>query len=128
MVDLPILEGTMSLDEARSLPHGGAVLAAALIIAALCPADAAAQGSCTVNRATFAASLDCTRTDSAVFINIPHAALDITVGGTAPTCVIVAFSAQTETNPKENMNVRAQIAGVGIGEPEDVTFGAGTGA
>ena len=109
-------------------PHGSAVLAATLIMAALWPTDAAAQGSCTVNRATFSAGADCASTNSTDFINIPQAALDITVGGAAPTCVLVVFSAQTQTTSNENMNVRARIAGIGIGEPEDVTFGAGTGA
>jgi hypothetical protein len=108
-------------------PHGSVILAAILAMAALWATDAAAQGSCVVNRATVEATPDCARTESKSFVNIPHEALNITVGGTAPTCVIVAFSAQAETTSEENMNVRAHLVGIGIGEPEDVTFGAGSG-
>lgn len=117
----------VALDEAQSPPRSSAVLAAAFSMALLCPSHVSAQSSCVVNRATFGAFLDCAATDSTTFINIPHAALDITVGGSTPTCVIVSFSAQTKTASKENLNVRAKIQGVGIGEPEDVTFGSGTG-
>jgi hypothetical protein len=119
-----------AFDEALSKLRlsGSALLVAALIVAELWPTDAAAQSSCLVNRATFSAGIDCTSTNSTSFVNVPQTALDITVGGSVPTCVIVAFSAQTKTDPNENMNVRARIAGIGIGEPEDVTFGSGSGA
>jgi hypothetical protein len=116
----------VALDEARSRARGSTVLAA-LMVAVLWAPEVHAQSSCVVNRATFGAFADCAQTDSTDFINIPHAALDVTVGGSAPTCVIVSFSAQTKTASKENMDVRAKITGVGIGEPEDVTFGSGTG-
>jgi hypothetical protein len=118
-----------ALDETHSKRrlHSSAVLAAALIIAAVSSTVAAAQGSCVVSRATFNAGIDCTQTNSTSFVNIPGAAVDIRVGGADPTCVIVAFSAQTDTDPKERMTVRARIAGIGIGKPEDVVFGAGSG-
>jgi hypothetical protein len=112
----------------RLPPRGGAVLAAALVMAALWPTDAAAQGTCTVNRATFRTEANFASTDSTTFVSIPQTALDITVGGAAPTCVIVVFSAETQTTVNENMGVRARISGFGIGEPAEVFFGPGTGA
>lgn len=116
-----------AVDEAQSSPHRAAVWAIALFLAVLCPSKVNAQSACVVNRATFGAFPDCAQTDSTTFSNIPHSALDITVGGPTPTCVIVSLSAQTKTASKENMDVRAHITGTGIGEPEDVTFGSGTG-
>jgi hypothetical protein len=121
-----------ALHEAHSKlpPRSGLVLAAALVTAAMWPAGAAAQaeGSCTVNRATFRSDPGFSSTNSATFVNIPDTALEIAVGGADPTCVIVVFSAQTQTTENENMAIRARIPGIGNGEPEEVNFGPGTGA
>jgi hypothetical protein len=108
--------------------RGREVFAAVMTLAGLWPIAAAAQGTCTVNRATFRASANCASTSSASFVNIPQTQLDFTVGGAAETCVIVVFSAQTQTAADENMGVRAFITGLGSGEPADTFLGAGTGA
>jgi hypothetical protein len=104
------------------------IFAAAVTLAAVWPVAAAAQGTCTVNRATYRTSANCASTSSAAFANIPQTALDFTVGGAAPTCVIVVFSAQTQTTADENMGVRAVITGLGSAQPADTFLGAGTGA
>jgi hypothetical protein len=92
------------------------------------PTGAVAQDTCTINRATFRTEANCATTNSGSFVNIPQSAVDITVGGAASTCVIVVFSAQTQTTETENMVVRARIPGVGNGLPADTAMGAGTGA
>jgi hypothetical protein len=124
------LEGAMSaLHEAYpKLTCGGAILTAALLMAAMCSTAAAVQGECTVNRATFRSEANSQTTNSQSFVNISQAELDITVGGSDPTCVIVVFSAQTQTASNENMGVRARIPGIGNGEPAEISFGPGTGA
>jgi hypothetical protein len=117
--------------ESKSLRCGRAVMAAALMLAALWPAGAVAQdvqGSCVVNRATFRAeTTGGGSTSSTTFVNIPQAALNVTVGGANPTCVIVVFTAQTQTTANENMLVRARIPGIGNGVPADFSMGPGTG-
>jgi hypothetical protein len=119
----------LELRAARSKSRsGGVLLAAAVTLVASWPAGAAAQGSCTVNRATFRSEENFASTSSTAFVNIPQAVLDITVGAGAPTCVIVVFTAQTQTTANENMGIRARIPGVGTGAPAEVFFGPGTGA
>jgi hypothetical protein len=120
------------MDEAHSLLRCGHVApAVALMLAALWAADAAAQdvqGSCVVNRATFRAeTTGGGSTSSTTFVNIPETALDVTVGGANPTCVIVVFTAQTQTTANENMLVRARIPGIGNGVPAEFSMGPGTG-
>ena len=114
----------------KLLPWGGTILAAALMLP-LWPVGAAAQdvqGSCVVNRATYRAETNGGgSTSSTTFVNIPQTALDITVGGAEPTCVIVVFTAQTQTTANENMLVRAVIPGLGAGVPADFSMGPGTG-
>ena len=112
------------------VPCGRGFLGAALIVVALWPAGAAAQaqGTCTVNRATYHVGANCASTSSTTFVNIPQALVDVTVGGTAPTCVIAVFSTQTQTTADENMLVRARIAGIGIADPADTGLGAGIGS
>jgi hypothetical protein len=99
------------------------------MLVALWPSGAAAQaqGSCTVNRATYRVGANCASTTSMNFVNIPQGAQDVTVGGAAPTCVIAVFSAQTQTTEDENMVVRAFIPGVGVADPDNTAFGPGTG-
>jgi hypothetical protein len=101
------------------------------MLAALWPVDAAAQnaqGSCIVNRATFRAqTTGGGSTSSTAFVNIPNAALNVTVGGANPTCVVVVFTAQTQTTANENMLVRARIPGIGNGIPAEFSMGPGTG-
>jgi hypothetical protein len=113
------------------LSGGRAVVAATLMLVASWPVDATAQdvqGSCTVNRATFRAeTTGGGSTSSTTFVNMPQAALNITVGGANPTCVIVVFTAQTQTTADENMLVRARIPGIGNGVPAELSMGPGTG-
>jgi len=113
------------------LSGGRAVPAVALMLAALWSADAAAQnvqGSCVVNRATFRAqTTGGGSTSSTTFVNVPNAGLNVTVGGANPTCVIVVFTAQTQTTANENMLVRARIPGIGNGVPAEFSMGPGTG-
>jgi len=105
--------------------------AAGLMLAALWPVDATAQnaqGSCVVNRATFRAqTTGGGSTSSTAFVNIPNASLNVTVGGANPTCLIVVFTAQTQTTATENMVVRARIPGIGNGIPAEFSMGPGTG-
>jgi hypothetical protein len=114
----------------KSPSSSAIVLAAVLGMAAMWPGAAAAEaeGSCTVSRATFRSDPGFSSTSSATFINIPDTDVPITVGGADPTCVIVVFSAQTQTSETENMAIRARIAGIGIAEPDEINLGPGTGA
>jgi hypothetical protein len=125
-----ITAGAAAALHRKLLPWGGTVLAAALMVP-LWPVGAAAQdvqGSCVVNRATYRAETNGGgSTSSTTFVNIPQTALDITVGGAEPTCVIVVFTAQTQTTSTENMLVRAVIPGLGAGVPADFSMGPGTG-
>jgi hypothetical protein len=115
----------------KLLSGGRGLVAAALILVPLWPVGAAAQnvqGSCVVNRATFRAQTSGGgSTSSTTFVNIPNTALNLTVGGANPTCVIVVFTAQTQTTANENMVVRARIPGIGIGVPAEFSMGPGTG-
>lgn len=115
----------------RLLPCGGSIVTAALVLTALGPVGAAAQsaqGSCVVNRVTYRADTNGGgSTSSTTFTNMPQAALNFTVGGTQPTCVIVVFTAQTQTTATENMLVRARITGIGSGVPAEFSMGPGTG-
>lgn len=122
-----------ALHEAHSkfLSGGRAVGTAALMLVPLWPVGAAAQGvqgSCVVNRATFRAeTTGGGSTSSTTFDNVPNTALNITVGGANPTCVIVVFTAQTHMTADENMTVRARIPGIGNGVPAEFSMGPGTG-
>jgi hypothetical protein len=128
-----VQEDAMSaLSEGHSkLMSCGRALLGALTLAALWPVEATAQnvqGSCVVNRATFRAQTSGGgSTSSTAFVNIPQAALDVAVGGANPTCVIVVFTAQTQTTANENMLVRGQIPGIGVGVPAEFAMGPGTG-
>jgi hypothetical protein len=123
------LEGAMSAlhETYPKLSCGGVALTAALFVAAMCSSAAAIEGDCTVNRATFRSESGSQTTGSTTFVNISDAELDISVGGSDPTCLIVVFTAQTQTASNENMAVRARIPGVGNGEPAEFSLGPGTG-
>ncbi len=124
---MPALRG----DHRRLLLRGGSLAAAALVLIALGPIDAAAQsaeGSCAVNRVTYRAETNGgATTSSTTFVGIADAVVNITVAGADPTCLIVVFTAQTQTTDDENMVVRARIAGIGIGIPAEFATGPGTG-
>ena len=79
---------------ARLLPRRRTVLGAALMLVALWPAGVAAvQGSCVVNRATYRAETNGGgSTSSTTFVNVPDTALNFTLGGENPTCVIIVFT------------------------------------
>ena len=111
--------------------YGGAICAAALLAPAVSTTVASAQGfvqgTCVTNRTTFLSRPDCTQVSSSSFVDIPETSVNVKVGGANPTCVIVAFSALVNPEPDETMVVRARIAGIGAGDPDDVAFGPGSG-
>jgi hypothetical protein len=115
---------------ARLLPRRRTVLGAALMLVALWPAGVAAvQGSCVVNRATYRAETNGGgSTSSTTFVNVPDTALNFTLGGENPTCVIIVFTTQVLATADENMVIRARIdGGIGIGVPAEFAMGPGTG-
>ena len=115
---------------AKLLPHRRTVLGAALMLVSLWPAAASAlEVSCVADRVTArAVSSGGGSTNSNSFVNVPDTAVDVTIGGANPTCVIVVFTAHTQTTSNENMAIRARLeGGGGNSTPSEYATGPGTG-
>jgi hypothetical protein len=81
-----------------------------------------AAGTCNPNRVAFKTSANQNSTYSLDFVNIPQSGVNITVGGTNPSCVIVTFSASARVY-NSIMFVRARIAQLNaIAHPESAWF------
>ena len=118
-----------ALDKARSiLVSGGRAVLVAVMLFALWPVDVAqsVQGACTTNRVKFRTATNEVSENSGTFTNIPQSSVNVTVGGAAPTCVIVVFSAEVQTSLTLGLLVRARLTGgIGIGEPPHALFYVG---
>jgi hypothetical protein len=98
---------------------------AALVLATLTPATASAfttTGSCSPSRVRYAVSdsFDIS-VDSPTYKNMRQAAVTFTQGGTAPSCVLVRFSAGATSNG-DSLLVRAVIDDAIIALPPERLF------
>lgn len=75
------------------------------------------SGTCGSTIAKVKVSYDHADTSSTTFINVPGSRIDFTLGGTKPTCVVVAFSGQAGAAPDEEMRVQVALDSDGICAP-----------
>lgn len=85
--------------------------------------EAAAIGRCVTQRTTIKTNPegDQVSTSATVFGNVPRSGLTFTQGGTAPSCVIVRFSAVTFAPEKRVLDVRVLVDGR-VAQPGPVLF------
>jgi|GEM_PF-5794423 hypothetical protein len=83
----------------------------------------AATGQCATQRITIRTNPegDQVSTASTVFVNVPRSGLTFTQGGTAPSCVMVRFSAVTFAPDKRVLDVRVLVDGR-VAQPGPVLF------
>lgn len=63
------------------------------------PPAAVTVGTCSPNKLKFKVSELFAQTTSSSFVDVPETTLNFTQGGTTPSCVIVAFSAEASASP-----------------------------
>jgi hypothetical protein len=76
----------------------------------------AVQGTCNPNRIRFRTETSVVQTSSLAYVDAPQTFQAITVGGVAPSCVMVTFSFDADNAPANASNwmaVRARIEGIG---------------
>jgi hypothetical protein len=97
------------------------ILAGLLLPAGFAPAMASVV-SCSPTKMRIKTMTGTVSTNSNTFKSIPEAAITFTQGGTAPSCVVVRFSAASSVTVSGVSRIVARLDGVTDAEPGSVQF------